>query len=167
MWSREGEVLLLGRGLTSLKTTSKVRVSLPPCCLLCQGWRATRVMSLPYRTTNGPVRLATNAETLRPRVCSASGLDAEATPLLAVSGSIRWFSFLYASWVCVTSVDRRTHNNLDVPVVQDRPSWTCYVGDGVFQLPSIRTNLKQREDASVLLPGQTGPTQAGARRRPG
>lgn len=69
--------------------------------------------------------------------------------------------------VCVTFVDRRTHDNLDVPIVQDRPSWTCYIGDGEFQLPSVRADLKQREDTSVLLPGQTGPADAGARWRLG
>lgn len=41
--------------LTSLKTTSNCFVSLLPCCLLCQGSRATRVMSLPWGGQYRPV----------------------------------------------------------------------------------------------------------------
>lgn len=37
----------------------------------------------------------------------------------------------------VESLDRQTHNDLDVAIIQDRSSWTCYVGDGVPKLPSV------------------------------
>lgn len=49
---------------------------------------------------------------------------------------------MHVTLVEINKFPRDTHNNLNVSIVKECPSWTSHIGNGVFKFSTIGPHLK-------------------------